>query len=75
MSGEQNVGQVDRIIRIILGFVCLGLVAYHFILESILPIYVLILIVVLIAYFLKTGLTRVCPIMKSLNISTIKKEN
>mgnify|MGYP001570738817 CR=1 FL=1 len=74
MPEEKNVGDVDRIIRIILGVACLGLVAYHFLRDPILPIYGLILVVILIAYFLKTGFTRVCPIMKAMNVSTIKKE-
>lgn len=74
MPEEKNVGQVDSIVRIILGLVCLGIVAYHFIWEPILPIYGLILIVVPIAYFLKTGLTKVCPIMKAMNVSTTGKQ-
>lgn len=73
MPEEKNVGQADSVIRIILGLVCLGLVAYHFIREPILPIYGLIPVVILIPYFLKTGLTKVCPIMKAMNISTTKK--
>jgi hypothetical protein len=75
MAPEINVGQADRVIRIILGLVCVGLVAYHFLREPILPIYAIIGLVTLIAYFLKTGYTRVCPIMKSLNVSTTKKQN
>jgi len=74
MSVEHNVGRVDSIIRISLGFACLGLVAYHFILDPILSIYVLIPLIILTAYFLKTGFTRVCPIMKSMNISTTTKQ-
>ena len=73
MSEQKNVGQVDSILRIILGIVCLGLVAYHFFLTSILPIYALIPIIILIPYFLKTGWTKVCPIMKAMNVSTIRK--
>jgi uncharacterized membrane protein YeiB len=75
MAPEINVGQADRVIRIILGLVCVGLVAYHFLREPILPIYAIIGLVILIAYFLKTGYTRVCPIMKSMNVSTTKKQN
>ena len=75
MSQEINVGQADRIIRIILGPACVGLVAYHFLREPILPVYVIIGLVILIAYFLKTGYTRVCPIMKSMNVSTMKKQD
>lgn len=70
---EKNVGHADSIIRIVLGFFCLGLVAYHFFFDPILPIYGLIPVLILIPYFLKTGFTRVCPIMKSMNVSTVKK--
>ncbi len=74
MPEEKNVGQTDSIVRIILGVACLGLVAYHFLSDPILPIFGLILLVILIAYFLKTGYTRICPIMKAVNISTMKKQ-
>jgi hypothetical protein len=74
MPEEKNVGQADSIVRIILGVACLGLIAYHFLLNPILPIYGLIIVVILIAYFLKTGYTKVCPIMKAMNVSTMKKQ-
>ncbi len=73
MSEVKNVGQLDSMIRIILGFGSVGLVAAHFIGDGILPIYGLIPVLILIPYFLKTGFTKVCPIMKAMNISTIKK--
>lgn len=73
MSEQINVGRADSIIRIILGIIILGIVAYHFIGDPILPIYGLIPAVILIPFFLKTGVTKVCPIMKAMNISTTKK--
>ena len=73
MEEIKNVGTVDSIIRIILGVVCVGLVGYQFLVDAILPLFVLILVVILIAFFLKTGVTRVCPIMKAMNVSTNKK--
>jgi hypothetical protein len=54
--------------------VCLGLVAYNFLADSFLSIYTLIPLIILIPYFLKTGITRACPIMKAMNVSTVKKE-
>ena len=75
MSEEKNVGSLDSIIRIFLGIVCVGLVLYHFIFNAILPIYALIIVLILIPFFLKTGLTKVCPIMKAMNVSTINKDN
>ena len=73
MAEEKNVGQLDSILRIILGFGIVALVAMHFMGESTLPLYGLIAFLILIPYFLKTGFTKVCPIMKAMNISTIKK--
>ena len=74
MPELKNVGQLDSIIRIILGFGFVGLIAYHFIGDRILPIYGLIPVLILIPYFLKTGFTKVCPIMKAMNVSTIKSK-
>lgn len=73
MPEEKNVGHADQIIRIILGFVCLGLLVYHFFFESILSMYTLIPVIILVPFFLKTGFTRVCPVMKAMNVSTMKK--
>lgn len=75
MVEEKNVGSLDSVIRIIFGIICVGLIAYYFIIDSILPIYALILVIILIPFFLKTGITKVCPIMKAMNISTTKKDN
>jgi len=75
MPEMKNVGHVDSIIRIFLGVVCLVLVAYHFLGDSFLSIYSLIPLIILIPYFLKTGITRACPIMKAMNVSTVKKES
>ena len=73
MPEAKNVGQLDSIIRIGLGVVSVALIALHFIGDGILSIYTLIPVIILIPFFLKTGLTKVCPIMKALNISTAKK--
>ena len=74
MSEIKNVGQIDSIIRLILGFGIVGLVASHFMGDRFIPIYGFVPIIILIPYLLKTGYTKVCPIMKAMNISTIKKE-
>lgn len=70
MAEQQNVGVLDRRIRIALGVGCVGRLGYHFLVARILPLYALILGAVLVPFFLKTGVTRVCPIMKALDIST-----
>lgn len=75
MAEHKNVGHIDSIIRIILGVGCVGLVAYHFLGDAILPIYALVIVMILIPYFLKTGLTKSCPIMKAMNVSTAKKQD
>ena len=74
MSEEKNVGQFDSVIRLILGFGIVGLVASHFIGDRFIPIYGFIPIIILIPYLLKTGFTKVCPIMKAMNVSTIRRD-
>ena len=66
----QNVGRVDGIMRVALGVTCLALVGYHFLGQRILPLYLLIPVIVLIPFFLKTGITRVCPVMRAMGISS-----
>lgn len=73
MAEEKNVGQLDSIIRIVLGFGIVVLVAMHFMGESTFPLYGLIAFFILIPFFLKTGFSKVCPIMKAMNLSTLKK--
>ncbi|MBC8375110.1 MAG: DUF2892 domain-containing protein [FCB group bacterium] len=68
----RNVGQIDSIIRIILGAIALVSVIYHFVGDGLFPIYILVAVIVLVPFFLKTGLTKVCPIMKAMGVSTYK---
>lgn len=75
MPEVKNVGQIDSVIRFVLGVVCVGLVGYHFVIESIFSIYSLIIVIILIPYFLKTGATKICPIMKAMNDSTTGKKD
>jgi hypothetical protein len=70
---EINVGHLDSVIRIILGVVCLGLIGYYFFGKRFMPIYLLIPVIILVPFFLKTGITKVCPIMKAAHISTTGK--
>ena len=70
MSEAQNDGAVDGGIRIFLGIVCVGVVVYQFAKAPLLPLYLLIPVIVLIPFFLKTGITRVCPLMKAMGLST-----
>ncbi|NQV42499.1 MAG: DUF2892 domain-containing protein [Candidatus Marinimicrobia bacterium] len=73
MTDEQrNVGQADSFIRIILGVIALGSIIYHFVGDGLFPIYILVVVIILVPFFLKTGLTKVCPIMKSMGVSTYK---
>ena len=74
MAEEQrNVGQLDSIIRIILGALALGSVVYHFVGDGLFPIYLLVVVIILVPFFLKTGLTKVCPIRKAIGVSTYKE--
>ncbi len=72
MSEAHNVGQIDRTIRLILGAGCVGLLGYHFFVAPVLHVVGIVAVVVLIPFFLKTGLTRVCPVMKAMGVSTNK---
>jgi hypothetical protein len=74
MAELMNVGNSDRVIRIVLGALCAVMVAYHFLATSFLPLYALILVIILVPFFLKTGITRSCPIMKAMGVSTMKKD-
>lgn len=72
MGNETNVGKLDQIIRIILGLITLGTIIYWATVEPIFHWGFLIPLVILVPFFLKTGITRICPVMKSLGISTNK---
>lgn len=75
MAEDKNVGKLDGITRVILGIVSLGFLVVHFVGEGILPIYGIIILVILVPFFLKTGITLVCPIMKAMDMSTRKSED
>jgi len=61
---------LDSRVRIALGIVCIGALGYHFLVAPLFPLNGLIVVMILIPFFLKTGATRVCPIMKAMKIST-----
>jgi len=73
MAEQQNVGRLDSVIRIILGIACLAAMVYYFVAEDAFAWYLLIPLVVLVPFFLKTGATRVCPVMKAMGVSTMPK--
>ena len=51
MAEEQrNVGQLDSIIRIILGALALGSVVYHFVGDGLFPIYLLVVVIILVPF-------------------------
>lgn len=68
----QNVGKIDSFIRIILGISCVVAIVYNYAVETILPLYGVIILAILIPLFLKTGFTKFCPIMKGWGVSTKK---
>lgn len=63
MENTINVSRIDQIIRLLLGFTDLALIIYHFFIEELFTVYALIPLIILIPFFLKTGITRYCPIM------------
>ena len=70
MPDHQNVGVLDSRIRILLGVTCVGAIGYHLLVARFLPLYALIPVIIGVPFFLKTGITRVCPIMKAVGVST-----
>ncbi len=70
MADAKNVGTLDGIVRILLGIGCVALIGYDWAIKDIFPAYALIPLLILIPFFLKTGITKVCPIMKALKLST-----
>lgn len=69
---KENVGSIDRVIRFILGVLCVAALVYHFFISAFLPIYGIVIVIVLIPLFLKTSLTGECPIYTGFKISTKK---
>ena len=74
MAEEKNVGPVDGVIRIILGVAALATLICHFVFHPCLPLYAIVILVILVPFFLKTGITKVCPIMKAMGLSTSNKK-
>jgi hypothetical protein len=74
MAEVKNVGTVDGVIRIILGIASLATIACHFLFHPCLPLWAIVILFILVPFFLKTGITKVCPIMKALGISTHKEK-
>ncbi len=70
MSEQHNVGRVDGGLRIALGIGCVALFGYHFVVARVLPLYAVVAVLVLVPFFLKTGVTRICPVMKAMGVST-----
>ncbi len=70
MSQNKSVGLLDAAVRVVLGGLCVAVLVYNFAIERLMPIYAAIPVFILVPLFFKTGLTRSCPIMESLGVST-----
>ena len=73
MTSPHNVGMLDRYIRLTLGVASVALLGYHFFVTPTLHVIAIIGIAILIPFFLKTGITSVCPVMKAMGVSTNKE--
>ena len=67
---KKNEGTVDRIIRVILGIILIGLGVYF---QSTWGLVAMIVLIVLGLIAIITGITGFCGLYKLLKISTIKK--
>lgn len=67
---EKNEGTVDRVIRIILGIILIGLGIYF---QSSWGLVAMIVLIILGLIALITGITGFCGLYKLLKISTIRK--
>lgn len=68
----KNVEKFDSAVRIELGIECIAAIIYNCTIATILSLYGVIIVAILIPLFLKTGVTKFCPIMKGLGVSTNK---
>lgn len=66
---ENNVGQIDRIIRVILGIIFAGLVYFYFTSNDVL-LYVIFAVLAIIMFV--TAIMGTCPIWSVLKINTNK---
>jgi hypothetical protein len=73
---KKNESKLDRIIRLILGIIFVGVgIALYFVLGSPLNLILLIILVVFGAIALFTAATGFCAIYSLLGISTLKEQN
>jgi len=68
---QKNEGTVDRVIRVIIGIILIGLGVYF---QSTWGLVAMIVLIVLGLVALITGITGFCGLYKLLKISTIKKQ-
>lgn len=73
---EKNVGQTDRIVRIILGLIFAMLVYYFFTSNTgILDIVLAVVFAILTIIMIVPAFTGACPLYKPFNINTKKSKN
>jgi hypothetical protein len=70
MTAHQNIGVLDARLRIILGVLCVVVLAYHYYFAQLFPFSVATAVGIGALVFLTTGLIRFCPVMRALGRST-----
>jgi hypothetical protein len=70
MAASQNVGVLDGRLRIMLGVLCVVVLAYHYYFARLFSFSVAIAIGIGALVFLTTGLIRFCPVMRVLGVSS-----
>jgi hypothetical protein len=70
MAADQNVGVLDARLRIMLGVLCVVVLAYHYYFAQLFSFSVAIAVGIGALVFLTTGLIRFCPVMRVLGVNT-----
>lgn len=70
MTAQINVGVLDGRLRIMLGVLCVVVLAYHYYFAQLFSFPVAIAVGIGALVFLLTGLTHFCPVMRVLGLNT-----
>jgi hypothetical protein len=70
MAAQMNVGVLDGRLRIMLGVLCVVVLAYHYYFAQLFSFSIAIAVGIGALVFLTTGLIRFCPVMRVLGVNT-----
>jgi hypothetical protein len=70
MTAQINVGVLDGRLRIMLGVLCIVVLAYHYYFAQLFSFPIAIAVGIAALVFFLTGLTRFCPVLRVLGVNT-----